>query len=96
MFWYNGEGEYLCDNGTPLDKLENGVFQLNNFTPNGNMELAPGEYKILVYVGNGDSENYQETLYYSTEVVYHRGCRALLRPAGRAERESLYQHKLAA
>ena len=68
VFWYNGEGEYLCDNGTPLDKLENGVFQLNNFTPNGNMELAPGEYKILVYVGNGDSENYQETLYYSTEV----------------------------
>lgn len=68
VFWYNGEGEYLCDNGTPHDKLTNGVFQLENFTPNGNMELTPGEYKILVYVGNGDSENYQETLYYSTEV----------------------------
>ena len=68
VFWYNGEGENLCDNGTPHDKLTNGVFQLENFTPNGNMELAPGEYKILVYVGNGDSENYQETLYYSTEV----------------------------
>ena len=68
VFWYNGEGEYFCDNGTPHDKLTNGVFQLNNFTPNGNMELTPGEYKILVYVGNGDSENYQETLYYSTEV----------------------------
>ena len=68
VFWYNGEGDYFCDNGTPLDKLENGVFQLENFTPNGNMELTPGEYKILVYVGNGDSENYQETLYYSTEV----------------------------
>ena len=48
VFWYNGEGENFCDNGTPHDKLENGVFQLNNFTPNGNMELAPGEYKILV------------------------------------------------
>ena len=24
VFWYNGEGEYFCDNGTPLDKLENG------------------------------------------------------------------------
>lgn len=68
VFWYNGEGDYFCDNGTPLDKLTNGVFQLNNFTPNGNMELTPGEYKILVYVGNGDSENYQETLYYSSEV----------------------------
>ena len=68
VFWYNGEGEYFCDNGTPHDKLTNGVFQLNNFTPNGNMELTPGEYKILVYVGNGDSENYQEMMYYSTEV----------------------------
>ena len=68
VFWYNGEGDYFCDNGTPLDKLTNGVFQLNNFTPNGNMELTPGEYKILVYVGNGDPDDYQETLYYSTEV----------------------------
>ena len=64
VFWHNG----VCDNGTPHDKLTNGVFQLNNFTPNGNMELTPGEYKILVYVGIGDNENYQETLYYSTEV----------------------------
>ena len=68
VFWYNGEGDYFCDNGTPHDKLTNGVFQFENFTPNGNMELAPGEYKILVYVGNGDSENYQEMMYYSTEV----------------------------
>lgn len=68
VFWYNGSGDYFCDNGTPLDKLENGVFQLNNFTPNGNQPLTPGDYKILVYVGNNDSGDYQETLYYSTEI----------------------------
>ncbi len=68
VFWYNGEGEYFCDNGTPHDKLTNGVFQLNNFTPNGNQPLTPGDYKILVYVGNNDSGDYQETLYYSTEI----------------------------
>ena len=69
VFWYNGEGEYFCDNGTPHDKLTNGVFQLENFTPNGNMPLEPGEYRILVYVGNGKSgSEYEEIQYYSNEV----------------------------
>ena len=72
VFWYDGTGEYFCDNGTPNDKLaENGVFQLLKFTPNGSSGsagLTPGTYKILVYVGNGlDYPNNEETLYLSNE-----------------------------
>lgn len=76
VFWFNGTAEYPCNNGTASDKLYvegnyNGVFQILDFTPNGNSdsaELTPGTYKILVYVGNGlDYPNYEETLYLSKE-----------------------------
>ena len=44
------------------------MFQILNFTPNGNMDLVPGQYKVLAYVGNGQSgDAYQETLYLSNE-----------------------------
>lgn len=73
VFWFNGNEERPCDNGTPNNKLfvdgqYNGVFQILNFTPNGNMELAPGTYKVLAYVGNGQTgEAYQELYYLSNE-----------------------------
>ena len=70
VFWYDYEG---CTNGTKNDKLYvdgayNGVFQILNFTPNGNMSLEPGTYKVLAYVGNGQTgEAYQELYYLSSE-----------------------------
>ena len=70
VFWYDYEG---CTNGTKNDKLYvdgayNGVFQILNFTPNGNMSLEPGTYKVLAYVGNGlDYPNYEEFYYLSNE-----------------------------
>ena len=73
VFWFNGTEGYPCNNGEANDKLYvdgayNGVFQILNFTPNGNQPLDPGTYKVLVYVGNGlDYPNYEETLYLSTE-----------------------------
>ena len=70
VFWYDGEGDYVCTNGTKIDKLaDNGVFQILNFTPNGNMDLVPGQYKVLAYVGNGQTgDAYQELYYLSTEI----------------------------
>ena len=71
VFWFDEES--LCTNGTKNDKLYvdgkyNGVFQILNFTPNGNMELEPGKYQVLVYVGNGLAQpDYQEILYLSNE-----------------------------
>lgn len=69
IFWFNGNDEYPCNNGEPNDKLaDNGVFQILNFTPNGNMSLEPGTYKVLAYVGNGQTgEAYQELYYLSNE-----------------------------
>ena len=69
IFWFNGNDEYPCNNGKPNDKLaDNGVFQILNFTPNGNMSLEPGTYKVLAYVGNGQTgEAYQELYYLSNE-----------------------------
>ena len=64
VFWYED-----CGNGTPNDKLaESGVFQIDNFTPNGNMPLNPGTYKILVYANNGQTgDAYQALNYLSNE-----------------------------
>ena len=72
VFWFNGTEDYPCDNGTANDKLaSNGVFQIQNFTPNGSSGsagLTPGTYKVLVYVGNGLAQpDYQEILYLSNE-----------------------------
>ena len=58
VFWFNGTEDYPCNNGTANDKIfvdgvYNGVFQLLNFTPGGNMSLTPGTYKVMAYVGNG-------------------------------------------
>ena len=71
VFWFNGNEEHPCDNGEPNNKLADGVFQILNFTPNGNSgsaELTPGSYKILVYVGNGlDYPHNEEILYLSNQ-----------------------------
>lgn len=69
VFWFNGTETHPCNNGKPNDKLaDNGVFQILNFTPNGNMSLEPGTYKVLAYVGNGQTgEAYQELYYLSNE-----------------------------
>ena len=73
VFWFNGDAEHPCDNGEPNDKLYvdgtyNGVFQILNFTPDGNLPLEPGTYKVLAYVGNGQiGDAYQELYYLSKE-----------------------------
>lgn len=64
VFWYSD-----ITNGRPNDKLaSNGVFQLLNFRPNGNMELTPGKYQVLAYVGGtGSSGKYEEMFFLSSE-----------------------------
>ena len=60
VFWHSESS-----NGTAHDKLYdgstyNGVFQVEGFAPNGNGDFAtptPGEYYILAWVSNGDTEN---------------------------------------
>ena len=47
-----------------MDGVYNGVFQLLNFTPDGNMSLTPGTYKVMAYVGNGKTGDAYEELYY--------------------------------
>ena len=69
VFWFNGTEDYPCNNGTANDKIfvdgvYNGVFQLLNFTPGGNMSLTPGTYKVMAYVGNGKTGDAYEELYY--------------------------------
>ena len=69
VFWFNGTEDYPCNNGTANDKIfvdgvYNGVFQLLNFTPDGNMSLTPGTYKVMAYVGNGKTGDAYEELYY--------------------------------
>ena len=74
VFWFNGNEEYPCNNGTPNDKLaENGVFQILHFTPNGSSgsaELIPGTYNILVYVGNGQTGGAYQELYYLSDKTF--------------------------
>lgn len=71
VFWFDEES--ICNNGTKTDKLATaGVFQIKNFTPNGNggsANLTPGIYKILVYANNGQTGgSYQSLNYLSTEI----------------------------
>lgn len=74
VFWFNGNEEYPCTNGTPNDKLtDNGVFQILGFTPNGSndsADLMPGTYKVLVYVGNGQTGDAYEELYYLSNETF--------------------------
>ncbi|MCQ5202415.1 chitobiase/beta-hexosaminidase C-terminal domain-containing protein [Mordavella massiliensis] len=75
VFWFNGTEDYPCNNGTPNDKLfvdgaYNGVFQLLNFTPGGNMSLDPGTYKVMAYVGNGKTGDAYEELYYLSNETF--------------------------
>lgn len=72
VFWYDYEG---CTNGTKNDKLYvdgayNGVFQILNFTPNGNQSLEPGTYKVLAYVGNGQTGDAYQELYYLSDETF--------------------------
>ena len=74
MFWF--DNEELCTNGTKNDKLYNddgtynGVFQILDFTPNGNQSLEPGTYKVLAYVGNGQSGDAYQELYYLSNQTF--------------------------
>ena len=78
VFWFNGNEEHPCDNGTPNDKLfvdgqYNGVFQLLDFTPNGSngsAGLTPGTYKVLAYVGNGQTGDAYKELYYLSNETF--------------------------
>lgn len=75
VFWFNGTEDYPCNNGTPNDKLfvdgaYNGVFQLLNFMPGGNMSLDPGTYKVMAYVGNGKTGDAYEELYYLSNETF--------------------------
>ena len=74
VFWF--DNEELCTNGTKNDKLYNddgtynGVFQILDFTPNGNQSLEPGTYKVLAYVGNGQSGDAYQELYYLSNQTF--------------------------
>lgn len=75
VFWFNGTEDYPCNNGTANDKIfvdgaYNGVFQLLDFTPGGNMSLDPGTYKVMAYVGNGKTGDAYEELYYLSNETF--------------------------